>query len=109
MQRYRVSKIKENYPPYHRANSEIADDNVGRWLAISDSILIPTTLDCYSIIADTYVAILNQHIVARICKGQDFQIFKQAIKGTTNNKKKQLENHRVSIRRKTKSKTLSHY
>lgn len=53
--------------PDHRANNKVADKYIHWRTSISNSILIPATLYCNSIIPNTYVTVLNHHILAWIC------------------------------------------
>lgn len=64
---WRWRKLIQETLPDHRTDNEVSDENVSRRSSINDSILIPTTLYCNCIIADTYVAILYHYILTWIC------------------------------------------
>ncbi len=53
--------------PDHRANNKVSDEYILWRTSIRNSILIPATLYCNSIIPNTYVTVLNHHIFAWIC------------------------------------------
>lgn len=55
-------------PPYHWAHNDISYENVSRRPPISNSILIPATFDCNSIVTNAYVTVLYQYIIAWICR-----------------------------------------
>ncbi|KAL0908873.1 hypothetical protein M5K25_023385 [Dendrobium thyrsiflorum] len=62
-----MHNVGKSASPNQRANKEIPNNNIGGRSPIFDSILIPTALNCYSIITNAYVAILYYDILTRIC------------------------------------------
>lgn len=57
----------EEISPYGGAYNKITNENVGGRSTISNSILIPATLYCNSIITNTDITIFYYHILTWIC------------------------------------------